>query len=120
MFNIALESKPFINEWDDLVLSASITISDFKEDFFLPISFWSVKDYISQWSLSLEEGMKRRNHSVLITSMYPPNDLEFIQSWIVYYSENIALVQNKIFFVDHYIDFDYKKINDFVESRREY
>lgn len=120
MFNIICDDFSFKNEWDDIVVHAKIIIDSFSEDFFIPVTFWSIGEYKKEWIKSLEEGLSKRKHSVLITSMYEPDKLNFIQSWVIYYGVNKAYIQNKIFFIDDYMNFDHKNINSFVEKRTQY
>ena len=120
MFNIICDDFSFKSEWDDIVVQAKIVIDSFSEDFFIPVTFWSIEEYKKEWIISLEEGLSKKKHSVLITSMYEPDKLNFIQSWVIYYEANKAYIQNKIFFTDDYINFNYKNINGFVEKRIQY
>ncbi|WP_279716220.1 hypothetical protein [Chelonobacter oris] len=114
MFNIICDGIPFENKWGNRVVRAKIKINDFSEDFFLPVGYWIIKDYKKQWVKSLIEGQKDKKHSVLITSMYNPEELNFIQAWIVYYELDKVYIQNKIIFVDDFLSFDYRKINKYI------
>ena len=57
MFNIICDDFSFKNEWDDIVVQAKIVIDSFSEDFFMPVTFWSIEEYKKEWITSLEEGL---------------------------------------------------------------
>ena len=50
--------------------------------------------------------------------MHEPESLNFISAWIIYYDGELSYVQNKIIFVDDFLEFDTSKINEYVNERR--
>lgn len=99
MFDILIEKKPNIL-FGELSYSASIIIDEFKEEFIIPVSYWSISDYKKSWYVSLREGLKNRNHAALMVSMYEPRSTNFIFTWTIYFLGNKAVLQNKIIFLD--------------------
>ena len=49
--------------------------------------------------------------------MHEPESLNFISAWIIYYDGELSYVQNKIIFVDDFLEFDTSKINEYVNER---
>ncbi len=49
--------------------------------------------------------------------MHEPESLNFISTWVIYYDGEISYVQNKIIFVDDFLEFDVSKINEYVNKR---
>ncbi len=49
--------------------------------------------------------------------MHEPESLNFISTWVIYYDGEISYVQNKIIFVDDFLEFDVSKINEYLNKR---
>lgn len=49
--------------------------------------------------------------------MHEPESLNFISAWIIYYDGELSYVQNKIIFVDDFLEFYTSKINEYVNER---
>lgn len=50
--------------------------------------------------------------------MHEPESLNFISAWIIYYDGELSYVQNKIIFVDDFLEFYTSKINEYVNERQ--
>ena len=96
---------------------ASISLGEYVEELHIPIDYWGIEEYKNSWAKSIADGIEKKKHSVLITSMHEPESLNFISAWIIYYDGEISYVQNKIIFVDDFPEFDTSKINEYVNKR---
>lgn len=119
MFDIYIKDTPMKID-DELVQPASIIIDDFKEEFYIPLTYWSVSDYMSSWVDSLKQGFANKNHAALAVSMYEPGCTNFIFIWVIYFHDDKVFIHNKVLFLDECPDFTIEKINDFVEPRITY
>lgn len=116
MFGIFPENEPL--EIDgELVQAAKIVIDDFWEPLQLPLSYWELKDYKRSWLASIEEGLHSKNHAALAVSMYDPEQTNFIFVWVMYFQDDIVLLQNKVLFLEEHPSFTIEKINDFITPR---
>lgn len=116
MFGIFSEKESIIIE-DELILPALIVIDEFKEAMNIPLAYWSIDDYKNSWLYSLEDGLNKKNHAALAVSMYQPEVTNFVFTWVIYFDDDIAHIQNNIIFLDEYNDFSPDKINEFVDKR---
>ncbi|AGN86994.1 hypothetical protein [Enterobacter sp. R4-368] len=116
MFGIFPE-KEVVHVEGELVLPAAIVINDYKEAMNIPLSYWTLNDYKKNWLVSLEQGIKNRNHAALAVSMYEPDNANFIFTWVLYFCGVKVFVQNKILFLDECKAFSAEKINEFIEPR---
>ncbi|WP_340617364.1 hypothetical protein [Xenorhabdus entomophaga] len=116
MFNITTTdlSTDFFGE---PAIPSSIIIDDFKEEFFLPTTYWNLNDYKRSWVKSIEEGLHKKNHSALAVSMYDPNKANFIFVWIIYFKGKDVFIQNQTLFMDDCPGFEPNRINSFIEPR---
>lgn len=116
MFGIFPEEMPKTIEGES-VLPASIVIDGFKESITIPLIYWNIDDYRNSWLKSLKEGLANKNHAALVVSMYEPKLTNFVFTWVVYFEDDVAHVQNNIIFLDEVNDFTPDKINDFIDKR---
>ena len=118
MFGIFFKDKDtsFDNGYGMHIL-ASISLGEYVEELHIPIDYWGIEEYKNSWAKSIADGIEKKKHSVLITSMHEPESLNFISAWIIYYDGEISYVQNKIIFVDDFPEFDTSKINEYVNKR---
>ncbi|WP_338457883.1 hypothetical protein [Pantoea sp. Nvir] len=114
MFGIFPEDRP-VDVEGECVLPASIIIDEFSEVINIPLSYWDIEDYKDSWLKSLEEGLANKKHAALVVSMYEPEDANFIFTWVLYFSGEEVIVQNKVLFLDEYPGFTVNRINDFIE-----
>ncbi|MGN2428967.1 hypothetical protein [Klebsiella electrica] len=119
MFGIFPEDKPLDIE-GECVLPASIVIDDFSEMMNIPLSYWSINDYKDSWRDSLKEGLENKKHATLAVSMYEPENMNFIFTWVLYFSGENVFIQNSVLFLDEYPGFTPETINNFTEPRKIY
>ena len=118
MFGIFFKDKSVsINNGNGMYILASISLGEYVEELHIPIDYWGIEEYKKSWATSIVDGIEKKKHSVLITSMHEPESLNFISAWIIYYDGEISYVQNKIIFVDDFPEFDTSKINEYVNKR---
>lgn len=76
-----------------------ITIGSFQERFIAPLHYWKTKDYENHWKIAINRIIKNEQQSCLITSMYDPQNANFIIWWPMYrLDENIHIQNNILFF----------------------
>lgn len=116
MFDIIVENTS-VYIYEELALPGKIIINDFKENFTLPISYWSLDDYKKSWSNSIKQGIENKNHAALPVSMYDLSHANFIFLWTLYFENNIVHAQNSMFFLDEHPGFKIENINQFISPR---
>lgn len=116
MFGIFPEDKPLDIE-GECVLPASIVIDDFSEMMNIPLSYWNINDYKDSWRGSLKEGLENKKHATLAVSMYEPENMNFIFTWVLYFSGDDVFVQNSVLFLDECPGFTPETINNFTKLR---
>ncbi|MDX7998103.1 hypothetical protein FE394_02545 [Xenorhabdus sp. Reich] len=116
MFDIVTRDLA-VKHFGEIALPSSIIIDDFKEEFFLPITYWNTDNYKRSWYDSLKEGLNKKNHAALAVSMYEPSSVNFIFIWIVYFEGEKVFLQNQTLFVEDHPEFSPYKLNDFIEPR---
>ncbi|WNN42925.1 hypothetical protein [Winslowiella toletana] len=114
MFGIFTESKAIQSAFDEVVLPAKIIIGDFEEGMQIPLTYWNIKQYQESWIETIEQGIKRGDHSVLAVSMYNPETVNFIFSWVIYYKDAQVIIQNKMIFAGEIQGFSIYKLNDYA------
>ena len=118
MFGIFFKDKGVsIDNENEMYILASISLGEYIEELHIPIDYWGIEEYKKSWATSIADGIEKKQHSALITSMHEPESLNFISTWIIYYDGEISYVQNKIIFVDDFLEFDASKINEYVNKR---
>ena len=118
MFGIFFKDKSVsINNGNGMYILASISLGEYVEELHIPIDYWGIEEYKKSWATSIVDGIEKKKHSVLITSMHEPESLNFISTWVIYYDGELSYVQNKIIFVDDFLEFDTSKINEYVNER---
>ncbi|CBJ80225.1 conserved hypothetical protein [Xenorhabdus bovienii str. Jollieti] len=116
MFNIVTKDSA-VKFFGELTLPSSIIIDDFKEEFHLPITYWSLIDYKKSWYNALKEGLHKKNHAALAVSMYDPISVNFIFIWIIYFEGEDVFLQNQTLFIEDCQNFSPSKLNDFIDPR---
>lgn len=91
MFGIFFKDKDtsFDNGYGMHIL-ASISLGEYVEELHIPIDYWGIEEYKNSWATSIADGIEKKQHSVLITSMHEPESLNFISTWIIYYDGEIS------------------------------
>lgn len=118
MFGIFFKDKGVsIDNENEMYILASISLGEYIEELHIPIDYWGIEEYKKSWATSIADGIEKKQHSALITSMHEPESLNFISTWIIYYDGEISYVQNKIIFADDFLEFDASKINEYVNKR---
>ncbi|MGV3345559.1 hypothetical protein ACGVWS_07365 [Enterobacteriaceae bacterium LUAb1] len=112
MFGIFTEDKAIQSAFNEIVLPAKIIIGDFNEGMQIPLTYWSIKQYRKSWLEVLKQGLRNGNHSVLAVSMYNPETVNFIFSWVLYYKGTQVIIQNKMIFAGEIQGFSIHKLND--------
>lgn len=116
MFGIFPKDEPVDIE-GELVLPASIIIDEFSEMMNIPLSYWDIEDYKMSWLNSLKEGLASKNHAVLAVSMNDPALANFIFTWVIYFEDEMAYIQNSIIFLNDFNNFNPDRINEFIDKR---
>ncbi|MEY8711533.1 hypothetical protein [Mangrovibacter phragmitis] len=114
MFGIFTENKAIQSAFNEIVLPAKIVIGDFDEGMQIPLTYWSIKQYQESWIENIKQGLKKRDHSVLAVSMYSPETVNFIFSWVLYYKDAQVIIQNKMIFAGEIQDFSVHKLNEYA------
>jgi hypothetical protein len=104
--------------YGEQVLIGSIHINSFSESFRSPISYWNRNEYLSQWYSGLNEIISGNEKSAIITSMYNPNNANFIVIWPLYLIGNDVFIQNRILFMEDLKElFDESKLSTYIDNR---
>ncbi|MBT0731681.1 hypothetical protein [Rosenbergiella nectarea] len=112
MFGIFTENKAIQSAFDEVVLPAKIIIGDFDEGIQIPLTYWRIEQYQKSWIESLKQGLKKGDHSVLAVSMYNPETVNFIFSWVLYYQNTKVIIQNKMIFSGDIKNFSIHDLNE--------
>lgn len=120
MFGIFTESKSVQSAFDEIVLPAKIIIGDFDEGMQIPLTYWNVKQYQESWVETIKQGLKKGDHSVLAVSMYNPETVNFIFSWVLYYKKTQVIIQNKMIFAGEILGFSSDHLNEYAGKYEAY
>jgi hypothetical protein len=89
-----------------------------KEEFALPVSYWSRYDYFKNWKRMVADGLGSQANSAIVTSMRDPRYMNFINLWAFYYGGENVYVQNKILFMDEIEGrFNPNRMNSYLGER---
>ncbi|AFZ25444.1 hypothetical protein Cylst_3291 [Cylindrospermum stagnale PCC 7417] len=122
-FDIKFISPPFFSsEYQDKVCLGKIKINDFEESFFSPLSFWTKEKYQEHWRRSIQRMMLNQvANSCLITSMYNPQEANFIVWWLFYRDAKNVHIQNQVLFLQDLVEpFNIQKMYDYIPKRKQY
>ncbi|WP_426817957.1 hypothetical protein ACP3TC_07860 [Winslowiella sp. 2C04] len=114
MFGIFTENKYIQSVFDENVLPAKIVIGGFSEGMQIPLTYWSIEQYRKSWLDALKQGLEDESHSVLAVSMYSPETVNFIFSWVLYYKNTQVIIQNKMIFASEVESFSIQKLNNYA------
>ncbi|PSH19660.1 hypothetical protein B7R74_12860, partial [Yersinia pseudotuberculosis] len=114
MFGIFTEDKSIRSVFEETVLPAKIVIGDFNEGMQIPLTYWSIEQYRKSWLDALKQGLENGDHSVLAVSMYNPETVNFIFTWVIYYNGNNVVIQNKIIFAEEIQNFSIHELNEYA------
>lgn len=89
MFGIFFKDTSFDDGYGVHIL-ASLSLGEYVEELHIPIDYWGIEEYKNSWATSIADGIEKKKHSVLITSMHEPESLNFISTWIIYYDGEIS------------------------------
>ncbi len=119
MFDIKFTSNLPRKVYGEEVLDAEIVIGSFSEQFTIPIGFWTKKDYINQWCAAAESLLNEpfEASTALLTSMYEPQSVNFLFSWILYKTDKTIYVQNSILNLDGAQKFELENLNSYIPDR---
>lgn len=118
-FSISLKDE-VLRKFDGRVLCGEIEIDGYTESFFAPVDFWSKADYLESWKKSLAQGLRNRQHAVLMTSMHDPDICNFISYWVIYLEGKQAYIQNAVLFLEElHAPFVPDNINSYISKREE-
>ena len=98
-FSISLDNEVFESE-GDLMVSGSLKIGDFREDFHASLSYWNRDDYLSQWKDALNRLSQGERRSAIVTAMYDPKTANFIFWWVMYLNGDVVYIQNQVLFLE--------------------
>lgn len=77
-----------------------IHIDDFVELFESDLSYWSEKQYISQWKAASIR-IEKKLPAYFITSITEPQNSNFIRAWVCYPIDEELVFQEHIIFLDN-------------------
>lgn len=92
---------------------AEIDLNGFKEAFQVDLSFWSRRDYETQWRQAVERIIAGESRSCLIASMPDPATANFVFTWPMYALGDEVAVQNRVMFMDE-IQGEFDPLNPYV------
>lgn len=99
MFEIRLNRNSEIH-YEEKGCFGFITINDFYERFFSPIDFWDRDKYLENWYKELNKLINGFSCAKLITKIYNPDYMNFLQAWILYKVDNTVFIQEQFFLVE--------------------
>jgi hypothetical protein len=79
-----------------------IVINDFKEQFDIPLDWWSIQDYERQWREGFER-LKTHDRSCLIARIKDPSKGPFVDWWLLYKEGEQVCIRNEVLFGEEYI-----------------
>lgn len=74
-----------------------ITIGDFKETFEMPLEFWTMDDYQTQWKNGIAH-IKTHEQSCLVAEIQDPQKNPRASLWVLYKDNNTVHIQNHLLF----------------------
>lgn len=83
-------------ELGNSIYRGRIVLDDYRESFESLIGYWSPADYQAQWQSGLERIADENNPSCLITSVYDPENSEYLTWWLLYPLRDRIAVQNQL------------------------
>jgi hypothetical protein len=104
-------------------VKGEIHIEDYIEGFYIPLEWWSIKDYERQWKEGIAR-LKNNDTSCLVTTIYDPRIKPFIEWWVLYRIGNKIHIQPQGIFGDLYRErigikpFTPNTCYDFIPSRK--
>ncbi|WP_029686730.1 hypothetical protein [Tatumella saanichensis] len=120
MFGIFTENKAIQSSYNEMVSPAKIIISGYDEEMQIPLTYWSIEQYKDSWVKSVRQGLKKGDHSVLAVSMYNPETVNFILTWVLYYKGSKVIIQNKMIFVSEIPGFSSDRLNEYTGEYEAY
>lgn len=97
-FQISIINKK--NKTVEEIEHGIIQIGGFQEKFKISTSFWSLENYVEHWKKSILRTINGSQKSCLITSLYDPQNANFLFWWLLYRNKNKVFIQNAILFFD--------------------
>ncbi len=97
--SISLGVKGFESE-GDRVISGSLAIGGFSEDFYASLSYWHRDNYLYQWREGLGRLLSGKRHSAVVTTMYNPSNANFIFWWVMYLIGDNVHIQNHVLLLE--------------------
>ncbi len=100
-----------------------IKIGDFRETFIMPLDWWTVGDYETQWLEGIER-IKHCDESCLVTTIQDLKKIPLIDWWILYKVGSTVYVQNELIAGDclqtflNRGEFNRETCYDFIEPRQ--
>ena len=104
-------------------VEGEIQINDFKEYLYIPLDWWSIDDYTTQWKEAVER-LKNYDRSCFVATIHNPNIRKYIEWWPMYKIGNQIHIQNNIILDDFYDEligekpFTIKTCYDFIPKYR--
>lgn len=118
-FSLEVGDEMF-DRFGEQCLVGRITLGQFSEDIFLPLTYWSKSDYLMQWEAALRCISEGATKSALLVSMYDPGDLNFVFAWPLYRIDQSVHVRNCIIFADELKEaFNPDNVSDYVHDREQ-
>lgn len=116
-FHVAVGEK-IIEQNGEPVIRGEFFLSGCKEEFALPVSYWSRYDYFENWKKMVADGVGSRANTAIVTSMRDPKKMNFLFMWAFYFGGENVYVQNKIIFMDEVEGrFDSSRMNSYLGER---
>lgn len=91
-FNIRILKKSPTKSDGEMYQAGRITIGDFTERFWMPLSFWNIGQYRKQW----EEGiayLRTHDSSCLIAKISMEKNELFVSAWVLYKVGDTIFIQ---------------------------
>ena len=72
-----------------------IQIGEFKEDFEMPLEYWTIEDYKKQWKDGIER-LNKNERSCLVAEVQDPEKAPWASLWVLYKEGDTVHVQNHV------------------------
>lgn len=116
-FSVVLDGK-IVEQNGEPVIRGGFQLPGCKEEFALPVSYWSRYDYVENWKRMVAHGVGSQASTAIVTSMRDPENMNFIFLWAFYFGGENVYIQNKILFMDEVEGvFDPSRMNSYLGKR---
>jgi|GEM_PF-1344240 len=119
---IKVASKKIIEIEKDLSVQGRLIINGDKQNFLMPIDWWSIEEYKKQWQEGLER-IKTHDQSCLIARITNPAENRYLEWYLLYKVKDKIYLQDRILFENLYNkqigdkEFNRETCYDFIPKR---